>query len=182
MKNLRLLAVIVVVILAGSVVCWLFWPVSPASVEPVVTLQPAPSLPAAAQPPVAQISPANEVSPVQSGSAEAEATPELVTEPVTESAADEHGHDRDSQAVAPSAETINAIREIRKPVAGEGQVTQLPDGSSRLNLGNSARSVPVATIGKDGKVHVEYHGEKYLQEPDAEVKKTEVQKQETQQP
>lgn len=75
---------------------------------------------------------------------------------------EQHDHSRD--AARPSPESIQAIRELKKPAEGEGQVTEHPDGSASIKLGNRYRSVPVATIGEDGKVHVDYHGEKYLQE------------------
>jgi hypothetical protein len=96
-----------------------------------------------------------------------------VAESVKESAEDLHDHDE--QAEPPSQATIDAIREMKKPMPNEGQVTQNPDGSVKINLGNRFQSVPIATIGKDGKVHVDYHGEKYLQDD----KKPEEQKQET---
>ncbi len=100
-----------------------------------------------------------------------------VAAPVAESAQEsaEDLHDHDEQMEPPSQATIDAIREIKKPTPDEGQVTQNPDGSVKINLGNRFQSVPIATIGKDGKVHVDYHGEKYLQDD----KKPEEQKQET---
>lgn len=85
-----------------------------------------------------------------------------VATPVAESVEDSHDHDE--QAVEPSQETINAIREIKKPTPDVGQVIQNPDGSVKAKIGNRFQSVPIATIGKDGKVHVDYHGEKYIQD------------------
>lgn len=182
MKNIPQVGVIVAVILvlAGAAIVWLFrpsaTPSAPAAVPQARSLEPA-----TPQPPVGQVRPvqANPGQPtaVQGGADDSEATPEFVTEPVTEPAADE-------QAVTPSAETIQAIRDIKKPVEGEGQVTEYPDGSTKVNLGNRYQSVPVATVGKDGKVHVDYHGEKYLQ-PEVqqpEVQQPEVKKTETHQP
>ena len=88
-------------------------------------------------------------------------------------------HDHDEQIEPPSQATIDAIREMKKPTADEGQTIQYPDGSTEIKLGNRFQSVPVATVGKDGKVHVDYHGEKYLQdEKKVEEKKPEQQKSE----
>jgi hypothetical protein len=69
-----------------------------------------------------------------------------------------------NDAVKPSPAVIQAIREARKPVPGEGEVITNSDGSKKVNLGNRYMSAPVATIGKDGKVHVDYHGEKYAED------------------
>lgn len=82
------------------------------------------------------------------------------TAPVVGAVVNEHHHDDAGEK--PSQETIDAIREIRKPVEGEGQVIQHADGAYEMKLGNRYQSVPVATVGKDGKVHVDYHGEKYV--------------------
>lgn len=181
MKNLRQIVVIVaaVLLLAGVVIAWLLRSAEPV---PSVAVPLARSIePATPQPPAGQARPvqanAGQPGAVQGGADGGEATPEFVTEPVTEP-------DVDEKAVTPSAETINAVREIRKPADGEGQVTKHPDGSASVNLGNRYLSVPVATVGKDGKVNVEYHGEKYVQ-PEAqqpEVQQSEVQQPEAQQP
>jgi hypothetical protein len=144
-----------------------------------------PSVPAAV-PDVSSVTPTNPEQPgaVQSSTDDGEATPEFVAEPVSEAAVDEHKHEHgDKDAVKPSAEIIQAIRDIKKPAEGEGQVTEYPDGSVGINLGNRYHSVPVATIGKDGKLHVDYHGEKYLQEDNQqEIKKPDVQKIEVKNP
>lgn len=175
MKNTRQVAVIVAVmlVLAGLVVAWVSRPLSTAPSDSTVVPQARSIAPTPSRSPVAQADPARP-DPAQAdpNSPDGEETPEFVTEPVTEPSADE-------QAVRPSAETINAVREIRKPAEGEGQVTEYPDGSASVNLGNRYQSVPVATVGKDGKVNVEYHGEKYLQ---PEVQQPEVKKTETHQP
>ncbi|HSC76166.1 MAG TPA: hypothetical protein VLB90_08025 [Pseudomonadales bacterium] len=161
MKNLRLGAVIAAMLLLAGILAGLLLKRSDSAPDEAAVVEPQ-SQPAQTMP---QPVPAQQTSPpgVDSvpGSPDAgEETPEFVTEPVTEP--DEESHDE--QAVAPSAETINAIREMRKPVEGEGQVIQHADGSSEMKLGNRYQSVAVATIGKDGKVHVEYHGEKYVQD------------------
>jgi hypothetical protein len=69
----------------------------------------------------------------------------------------------------PSSKVIEAVREIKKTTPDEGTVTINPDGSEKLSLGNRYISVPVATVGKDGKVHVDYHGEKYGQKQEAKT-------------
>lgn len=81
----------------------------------------------------------------------------IVSEPDDESS-------DETAAEKPSPKVIAAIREIKKPTADEGKVTSMPDGSKKLSLGNRYMSVPVATRGKDGKVHVDYHGEHYAQD------------------
>ncbi len=74
----------------------------------------------------------------------------------------------------PSPEIVNAIREIKKPAPDEGKVTTLPDGSQTLNLGNRYLSVPVATRGKDGKLHVDYHGERYARDNEKTIQQQSI--------
>jgi hypothetical protein len=176
MNNPRQIAMGVAVLLAvGLAVAWFNRQSVPAPVAVPAAAAPEP-LPSGAvsnapQPATAQAAPA---AAVQASPDEGEATPEFVTEPVTEPAADGL-HDHGEQDTKPSQATIDAIREIRKPAPNEGQVITHPDGTVEANLGNRFRSVPVATIGKDGKVHVDYHGEKYLEESvpqNAEEQKT----------
>lgn len=81
----------------------------------------------------------------------------------------EQQHNHGGNAVKPSPETIQAIHELKETAEGEDQVTEHPDGSASIKLGNRFRSVPVATIDEDGQVHVDYHGEKYLQEQTTEA-------------
>ena len=168
MKNIgqisRMLAILLTSVAVLGLIFWRFvlpesepvaLPVStqPASPQPVVTAQTSAAQNSAAAAPV--------VAPVT----EPVAAP--VAESATESAEDSHGHDEqnhDEQMEPPSPAIVDAIREMKKPTPDEGQMIQNPDGSMKLKLGNRLQSVPVATIGKDGKVHVDYHGEKYLQE------------------
>jgi len=70
----------------------------------------------------------------------------------------------DATVEKPSPQMIEAIREMKKPTSDEGKVTINPDGSQKLSLGNRYMSVPVATRGKDGTVHVNYHGERYAKD------------------
>jgi hypothetical protein len=101
---------------------------------------------------------------------QAEAVPDVTNEGIETEPAEEaqpvqpepgvHEHDNPAAAAAPlSPEVVEAIREIRKPEPGDGQVIEHSDGSAEMKAGNRFRSVPVATIGKDGKVQVDYHGE-----------------------
>lgn len=174
MKNIgqisRMLAILLTSVAVLGLIFWRF--VLPES-EPVALL--VSTQPASPQPVVtAQNSAA--VAPVVAPVTEPVAAP--VAESATESAEDSHGHDEqnhDEQMEPPSPAIVDAIREMKKPTPDEGQMIQNPDGSMKLKLGNRLQSVPVATIGKDGKVHVDYHGEKYLQDD----KKPEEQKQET---
>ena len=180
MKNLKQIAGVFVILLIGvaviGLIAWRFAvpessaPQDGALLQPVVTT---------AQTGAAQNSAA--VAPVVAPVTEPVAAP--VAESAKESAEDLHDHDE--QTEPPSQATIDAIREIKKPTPDEGQVIQNPDGSMKLKLGNRLQSVPIATIGKDGKVHVDYHGEKYLQDNQPvenskpeETKQTEQQKQE----
>lgn len=91
-------------------------------------------------------------------------TAPAAAEPVTQTASPAQPADG-GDAVPLSPAVVHAIQAIRQPAEGEGQVTVHPDGSKELKLGNRYRSVPVATVGKDGKVHVDYHGEAHV--PDA---------------
>ena len=176
MNNPRQIAMGVAVLLAvGLAVAWFNRQSvpAPAALPAAAAPEPLPSgaVSNAPQPATAQAAPATAV---QVSPDEGEATPEFVTEPVTEPAAEDL-HDHGEQDTKPSQATIDAIREIRKPAPNEGQVITHPDGTVEANLGNRFRSVPVATIGKDGKVHVDYHGEKYLEESvpqNAEEQKT----------
>lgn len=179
MNNPRQIAMGVAVLLAvGLAVAWFNRQSVPAPVAVPAAAAPEPlpsgALSNAPQPATAQAAP---VAAVQASPDEGEATPEFVTEPVTEPAAEDL-HDHGEQDTKPSQATIDAIREIRKPAPNEGQVVENPDGSAKVELGNRFMSVPVATIGKDGKVQVDYHGEKYA----PEVQKTEEQKTGEQQP
>ena len=115
----------------------------------------------AAEPPPPLV-PAEEVEPVDEP-VDDESVPVGSTPPVTDGA----HHPGQSDMPPPAPETVEAIRKLREPTPTQGQVTTLPDGSKKLDLGNSAMSVPVATVGKDGKVHVDYHGEKYISPPAA---------------
>ena len=96
----------------------------------------------------------------------------IVVEPDDAEASNDENNDgekdHDRSAIRPSQKVIDAIREAKKPTPDEGQVTVNPDGSEKLSLGNRYMSAPVATVDKDGKVHVDYHGEKYTEE---EIKK-----------
>lgn len=88
----------------------------------------------------------------------------IVAEPEAEVMPQEPHHEAQPQ---PSPAVVKAIAEAKRPAPGEGAVTTYPDGSQSINLGNRYLSAPVATVGKDGKVHVDYHGEKYVQEKPA---------------
>lgn len=85
----------------------------------------------------------------------------IVAEPVDNSVDDNHAV---TDAAKPSPEVLAGIREMKKPTADEGKVTVHADGSQSASLGNRYKSVPVATRDKDGKLHVNYHGEEYIQE------------------
>jgi len=67
--------------------------------------------------------------------------------------------------VKPSPEIIEAIKELRKPAAGDDEEIHHADGSVEIKLGNRFSSVPIATTGSDGKVHIDYHGEALVPEP-----------------
>lgn len=161
--NSKVVVPVIAVAIAAAVaaVAW-FRSAKPAA--DVAAGQPAASV--APAPPMAPFEPSEPVPepvPVEAAQPAAAAAPESgepSTAPATAPAAaadDGHGHDEEPGQLAP--ETIEAIREIRKPAPGEGEVTDMPDGSKRLNLGNRYMSVPVATVGPDGKVRVNYHGE-----------------------
>lgn len=71
----------------------------------------------------------------------------------------EHAQAEDGRAGKLSPAAIEAIREMRQPAPGEGQVIEHPDGTLEMSLDRRYRAVPVATLGEDGSVHVDYHGE-----------------------
>jgi hypothetical protein len=104
----------------------------------------------------------------------------MVAAPVGEKAEDLHQHDQETPK--PSPEVVSAIREMKKPSSDEGRVINHADGTREVSLGNRFMSVPVATVGKDGKVHVDYHGEKYATEPKTETQQPESKNKETQAP
>jgi hypothetical protein len=192
MKNLRQISkILAILLIAAAVLGLLAWRfLLPESELAAVPKSAQTALP---QPAVitAQTS-ATQTSATQNSTVAVPVTPVVapVTEPVvaavaesaTESAEDLHDHDaqnQDEPMPPPSPEIINAIRDMKKPTPNEGQMIQNPDGSVKVNLGNRFQSVPIATIGKDGKVHVDYHGEKYVQDNQAvENSKPEQQKQE----
>jgi len=58
---------------------------------------------------------------------------------------------------------------MRKPAPGDGEQIKHADGSVEMKLGNRYSSIPVATIGPDGKVIIDYHGESHV--PEQEDKK-----------
>jgi hypothetical protein len=66
-------------------------------------------------------------------------------------------------------EIIKAIEELRKPAPGDGEEIHHADGSVEIKLGNRYSSVPIATTGTDGKVHVDYHGEAYVTDPSTQT-------------
>ena len=114
MNNPRQIAMGVAVLLAvGLAVAWFNRQSVPAPVAVPAAAAPEP-LPSGAvsnapQPATAQAAPA---AAVQVSPDEGEATPEFVTEPVTEPAAEDL-HDHGEQDTKPSQATIDAIREIR---------------------------------------------------------------------
>jgi len=105
------------------------------------------------------VQPVVQAVPAQGGSAPA------MDGSVVVPAGEENLHGHDQGIPKPSPEVVDAIREMKKPSADEGRVISHADGTREVNLGNRFISVPVATVGKDGKVHVDYHGEKYAADP-----------------
>lgn len=133
----------------------------------VAAVTPVTAQPAKAAVPVAPASSSSPPPAVLPSTDGAPATAPVVAEPEQQQAQPaedgEHSHE-DGQAPKLSPAVIEAIREIRKPAPGEGQVIEHPDGTLEMNLGHRYRSVPVATVDKDGKLHVDYHGEAQVPE------------------
>ncbi len=164
MKNLGQISWMLAILLTSAAVfgliVWRFVLPESEPVAPPVSTQPASPQPVVTTAQASAVQNSAAVAPVVAP------VTEPVAAPVAESAKEpaEDLHDHDEQMEPPSQATIDAIREMKKPTPDEGKMTENPDGSVKVDLGNRFKSVPIATIGKDGKVHVDYHGEKYLQE------------------
>lgn len=162
--NSKVVVPVIALAIAAAVaaVAWIFSAKAPTEVaepQPAVSVAPAPPMaPFEPSDPVPEPVPAEAAQPAADAApvpAEPALAPAVV--PAAPVADDGHGHDDEPGQLAP--ETIEAIREIRKPAEGDGEVIEHPDGTKEMKLGNRFRSVPVATVGPDGKVRVNYHGE-----------------------
>ncbi|HNE26715.1 MAG TPA: hypothetical protein PLH12_06215 [Pseudomonadales bacterium] len=157
---------VVLLALAGALGLVRWWHAEQRVSEPVS--------PVAAQPPSSESS-NTVVSTVQQATVPSSAPESVLARPedAIVSEPDDESSDESSDEAAvekPSPKVIAVIREIKKPTPDEGKVTSNPDGSYKMSLGNRYMSVPVATRGQDGKVHVNYHGEKFTEEKNNQKK------------
>ncbi|HNN86498.1 MAG TPA: hypothetical protein PKK14_03180 [Pseudomonadales bacterium] len=153
---------VVLLALAGALGLVRWWHAEQRVSEPVS--------PVAAQPPSSESS-NTVVSTVQQATVPSSAPESVLARPEDAIVSEPDDESSDEAAVEkPSPKVIAVIREIKKPTPDEGKVTSNPDGSYKMSLGNRYMSVPVATRGQDGKVHVNYHGEKFTEEKNNQKK------------